>query len=230
MRFNRIAALAGGCFIVAIIVSVALLGGDELTVDDSPSEVRSYLASDQAMHRWSVFFGAIALPFAAVFIAGVVNSLQASDREHGEAWAVVALMGGLSMGAAAGVGDILLAILFFRGGEGLDDATILALQDGQRIAYAGMGPPIAILMVSVAVSGLQHRTWPAWHAVLGLVGAAVSVVAALSVVSASGDVQIAGLFAFPALLVWSLVTSVMLFRAPRVQPQGLPDARAPAGT
>jgi hypothetical protein len=230
MPFNRVAAIAGSCFVVAIIVSVGLLGGDELTVDDSPSEVRSYLASDEAMHRWSVFFGAVALPFAAIFFAGVVNSLLASDREHGEAWAVVALMGSLFMVAAAGVGDVLLAILFFRGGEGLDDSTILALQDGQRIAYAGIGPPVAILMVAVAVSGLQHRTWPAWHAVLGLVGAAASAIAALSVVSPGGDVQVAGLFAFPALLIWSLLTSVVLFRAQRVQPQGLPAARAPAGT
>ena len=230
MPFHRITAIAGLVFIVAVIFSVALLGGDELTVDNSPSEVRSYLSGDEAMHRWSVFFSVMALPFAAIFFAGVVSSLQASDREHGEAWAVVALLGAVLLGAAAGTADTLLAILFFRGGEGLDDSTILALQDGQRIAYASMGPAMAILMVAVALSGMRHQTWPVWHAMLGLAGAAASIIAPLSVLSPDGDIQVAALFAFPALLIWSLASCVLLLRTPSASAQSSAPLGSPAGT
>lgn len=211
MSFHRLAGIAGIAFVIMIISSAALMG-DAPLVEADAAEVRSYLAEDQRIHRLSSLLTAFAIPFGLLFFAAVVASLRASDQAHGEAWSLVALLGAVAMLISATIGDVLLYVAFLRGGEGLDDATLRLLWDGQLMAFAAMGAGIAVFTASVSVSSLLHGAWPRWHAILGLIATAVNLVAPLSLISATNNAEAFSNFAFPALLVWSLATSVMLVR------------------
>lgn len=207
MSFQRIAGIAGIVFVALLVVNGVMLG-DQPYVNDSIADVRSYVGSDESMHKTGLFIGMLVLPFAVLFFAGLVARLRASDIAHAEGWSVVTLLGAVLFGASAGVGDVLYATTVFRGGEGLDDATLRVLWDGQNIAYASMGIALTALALGVAVPVLERGLWPFWYGLLTLVAAALGVVTLIGVIS---DTSSAWLFiGFITFGVWTLVTGVLM--------------------
>lgn len=202
--------------IALLIVNGALLGDQPLS-GDSIDEVRQYISDDEGLRKTAVFIGIALGPFAIVFFAGVANKLRASDREHGEGWAIAAIASGILIGAAAGVGDTLTATLVFRGGEDLSASTIRAIWDAKTIAYASTGIGATALVLSVAIPTFMHKVWPVWYAALGALVAVLGVLALISVVSATNGSNLFGFIGFIALLVWMLVTSILLLREPAAQ-------------
>ena len=213
MSFSRMAGVSGIAFLILIILNAVLLGDQPFSGDDV-DEVRDYIEGDEGLHKTAMFLGIVLLPFAILFFAGVANRLRASDREHGEAWAIAAIASAIFIGAAAGIGDALISTLIFRGGEGLSDSTIRAIWDAQTIAYSSTGIAVTGLTLSVAIPTVLHRVWPLWHAALGAIAAVLGVLAIISIVSATTGGNIFGLIGFVGLLVWVLATSVLLILEP----------------
>jgi hypothetical protein len=213
MSFYRIAGLAGIVFIVLVVLNAVLLGNQPLA-DDSVSEVRDYISGDEGMHKTALFLGIVLLPFAVIFFAGLTVKLRESDRANVEGWGFAALAGAVLLGAGVGVGDAMVSALFFRSGEGLDDATIRVLWDAQLTSYAATGAAVATLTLSTAVPTLWHRIWPTWHGLLGIVVGVLGVLSLIGVVSdTNGGNAFAGI-GFVAFAVWTLATSVLLLREP----------------
>jgi hypothetical protein len=211
MSFNRVAAVGGFIAIVLIVLSVALTGSQP-TLDDPIEDVMEYLNNDADMHRASLVFSVLDLPFFALFLAGVASKLRDSDREHGEAWAIVAIAGGILIGAAAGTGEVLMGALFLRGGDGLDASVVRVLFDGAVIAYVSAGVAIAALTGSVAASAIRHRFWPEWYGWLSALVAAVGFASVAGVVWTSTTGFAVGAIALPTLAIWTLTTSVLMYR------------------
>lgn len=211
MNFSRIAALSGLVFVALAIANAVLLGSPPFPEDDI-ADVRKYVEEDEALHKAALFVLVSALPFAAVFFAGVVNHLRASDTEHHEAWGIAALGGAVLMGSAAVVGDTLYALLIYRGGSGLDDSTLRLLKDGELIAYSAMGVSIAAVAGSVAVPTFMHRALPIWH---GAVGVVIVIFGFLGTIAMVSDTDAGAWFSSistVSLAVWVLVTSIVLLR------------------
>ncbi len=207
MSFQRIAGIAGLVFVALMVVNGVLLG-DQPVADDGIGAVRSYVSSDESMHKTGIFIGMLILPFAVLFFAGLVARLRESDLAHAEGWGTVTLLGAVLMGATAGLGGVLSATAVFRGGEGLDDATLRALWDGQLVAFASMGIALTILAVGVAVPVLERGLWPMWFGLLSLVVAVLGVVTLIGTISDTNSayMYIGGI----SMAVWTLVASILL--------------------
>jgi hypothetical protein len=216
MSFRRIAGLSGVVFVVLMVLNGILLG-DQPLAGDSVDEVRTYLADDVNLHKTAFILGMVLLPFAVVFFAGLYTKLRASDIAHDEGWAIAAVLGAVLLGASAGVGDIALGALLFRGGSGLDDPTLRIVWDAQIIAYSSTG--IALTAIAVAVPTLRHKLWPAWYPLLSLIAAAAGAIALVAVVSDTNGGSIFGLIGFIAFAIWVLATSGLLItERPTISP------------
>lgn len=209
MSFRRIAGISG---LVVFVLSVltGVLGGDTPLAGDSVEDIRSYLAEDQNMHKAGLVFSVLILPFAAVFFAGLFHKIRESDRAHNGAWAIAAAIGGVLLGAAAGIGDTILAALLLRGGEGLDDSTLRALWDAQMIGYSSTGVAITVLVVAPAIPTLRHKIWPMWHGILGLIVGVAGLLTVISLVSDSNGGSALGFLGFIGLALWLLATSILM--------------------
>lgn len=209
MSFRRIAGMSG---LVAFVLSVltGLFSGDTPLAGDSVEDIRSYLAEDQNMHKLGLVLGVLIAPFAAIFFAGLFHKVRASDRINNEAWAIATVIGGVLLGASAGVGDAAVGAALLRGGEGLDDSTLRALWDLQLIAYSTTGVAITVLVIAPAIPTLRHKIWPMWHGLFGLVVGLASLLTLIAVVSDSSGGSAFGLVGFIGLALWILVTSILM--------------------
>ena len=210
MSFNRIAAIGGIIGVVLLILNGVLLG-NQPALDVSIEEVRQYIGEDAAMHRTAMVFGIATLPFYAVFFSGVAMRLRDSDREHGEGWAIVAIVGAILLFATAAIGDTMAVVLFLRGGDGLDDSAVRALYDTWLVSYGSIGVAVAALTGSVAIATLRHRIWPTWY---GWLAALVAIIGFISVggVAWTSTALVLVFAVFIGILVWTLVTSVLMYR------------------
>ena len=211
MSFNRLAALAGFIVIVLLVLNAALLG-DQPTLDDSIEDVVQYIGEDQALHRLAAVLGLLDLPFYIVFIAAIVAKLRDGDREHGEAWAIAALAGAVFIGVTATIGESLNLILFLRGGEGLDDSTVRAIYDGSAVAYGSIGIAVAGVTGSVAIAAIRREFWPRWYGWLSALVAVIGVISVGGVAWTSTAGLLLGIAPFVGLLVWTLASSILLYR------------------
>jgi hypothetical protein len=211
MSFARTAGAAGVVAVILMLLNAILLGNQPM-LDESPAEIRSYVSGDLDMHRAALLFGAAILPFYGVFLAGIVMRIAAVDREHSEAWAIVALAGGIILGATATVGDAMIGVLTLRGGAGLDDDTLRVLWDLTFRAYASAGLAIGTMIGAIAISSYRHLTWAPWY---GWISALAAVLGFLTIVGTnwtSDAAVVLSFVGFGALMVWTLVTGVLLLR------------------
>lgn len=211
MSFTRTAGAAGVIAVLLMLLNLALLG-NQPTLDDPTSEVVSYIGEDLDMHRAGLLFGAAILPFYAVFLVGIVSLIRASDREHNESWAIVALAGGILLGAVATVGDLMIGALTLRGGAGLDDETIRALWDVGVRAYSSAGIAIGTMTAAVAISSLRHPRWAEWYGWLSALAAVVAFITIIGTNWTSDTGYYLGFLGFGALIVWTIVTAVLMLR------------------
>ena len=213
MSFRRLAAYGGIGAVVLLVLNIILLGNQPLATD-SIEEIVDYLRKDIKAHKLGFIFGLAVVPFFALFLAGVVTEMRATDREHNEGWAIVTLSGGILLAAAAGVGEALLGALFFRGGSGLDPAIVRALYDAQAVAFASTGVAMTALVGGVAASTLLHRREPAWYGWLSALVAALGILTLVGIMSRTTGVYVLVIPSFFGLIVWTLVTSVLMLRSP----------------
>ncbi len=211
MSFNRIAAIGGFITVALLILNGALLGSQP-TLDDPIEDVVRYIGDDLTMHRLAMAFGILSLPFIIVFMAGIVSKLRDGDRELNEAWGIAALAGAILTGATAAIGDTFAVMLFLRGGDGLDDSTVRVIYDGVAVAYGSMGISIAALTGSVAVATIKRKFWPDWYGWLSALAAVIGFISVGGIFLTSFAGLLLGFAPFVALLVWTLATSVLMYR------------------
>jgi hypothetical protein len=157
---------------------------------------------------------------ATLFGAGAVRVLWQSERERGEAWALLGFAGLVLQNAVfAGVIAIRLALASTAADGVGADTSLWALHDA---LFTLNGTFLALALVGLSVGGLRAGLIRPWHGRWGLVAAALlfgSAVLAPLVIDHTGPLGLLGLVGWLMWVVWIVVYGVVLMRrAPAPQP------------
>ena len=196
-RWHALAPLAGVGF-VALAVAAFIISGETPDTNDSPQKVLNFYRDNDSEQIWASAF----LAWASVlflFFAGVLRTVLRA-AEGGLARLSTVAFGG---GVVLAIGMLSFAGFTFALADTADDLTPAAAQALNALnsdfffpVAAGLGT----LMLATALSSLRSKALPAWLAWPALVLG----IAALTPV---------GFFAFLLFGVWTLVTSVVLWRS-----------------
>jgi hypothetical protein len=158
---------------------------------------------------------------ATLFGAGAVRVLWRSERNRGEAWALLGFAGLVLQNAVfTGVVAIRLA-LASTAADGIGaDTSLWALHDA---LFTLNGTFLAIALLGLSVGGLRGGLIRPWHGSWGLVAAALlfgSAVLAPLVIDHAGPLGLLGLAGWLMWVVWLVVYGVALIRRAPQSPTG----------
>jgi hypothetical protein len=158
---------------------------------------------------------------ATLFGAGAVRVLWRSERNRGEAWALLGFAGLVLQNAVfTGVVAIRLA-LASTAADGIGaDTSLWALHDA---LFTLNGTFLAIALLGLSVGGLRGGLIRPWHGRWGLVAAALlfgSAVLAPLVIDHAGPLGLLGLAGWLMWVVWLVVYGVALIRRAPQSPTG----------
>lgn len=210
MSFRQIAGIAGVVFVVLLAITIALTAGEPSPADPL-SDVVDYYQDDAGLIEVALGLGTAAILLLPVWLVGIVGRLGG----QGEPWAVVGLVGGAIIVAAATVQGAFDAALVLRHEQLGDDSFTLLLWDLRNITFAGITIAGAVLLGGLSIATLLRGGLPAWLGWLGAVGALAGAVGAIPIVALADGSDI-GLFAFAwfiIFLLWVLISSVLLIRS-----------------
>jgi hypothetical protein len=195
MQMSRFVPLSG-VLAVVLIITAAIIGGETPQTDDSIREIVSfYRDNDQAGPAALFALGSL---FFLIFVATLCNALRTAEPGRRGA-STLALVGGTILV----VGMTIFAGIGFTLGDAADELTPGAIQTLNAL-NSDLFFPLAVgnaaFLLGAGVSVLQTAALPKW------VGWAAIV---LGVFAASP----LGFFAFLLMGIWSLIVSVLLWRA-----------------
>jgi hypothetical protein len=184
---------------VLLAVLAFVVAGETPDIDDSPQKILDFYVDNDTSQIW----GAVLLAWSTValmFFLGVLRStLRAAEGAIGRLSAVafgggiVLIIGALSFaGFTFTLGDVA--------DDGLSPQAAQALNALNSDFFFPVAVGVATLMLATAIVSLGSRALPPWLAWPALV---IGIVAVTPL----------GFFAFLAFLLWTLVASVVLWRA-----------------
>jgi hypothetical protein len=188
-----------GILFVVLAVLAFIVSGETPGTEDSPQEILDYYKDNDSDMIWaSSLLGWAAVSF--LFFLGVLRTMLRAT-ETGPGWlSAVAFGGGLLLAA----GMLSFAGFGFALGDTADDLTPEAAQalnslnsDFFFLVAGGLGT----LMIALGILSIRSRVLPAW---LGWIALVIGIVAITPL----------GFFAFLVFLLWTVVVSVVLWRAP----------------
>jgi len=218
VSFRRMAGFAGLLFVVLLIASSFVYGGEPLLDWATPTTGIEQIVGQGFEHGSSSYllagvlraFGAVALiPFAA----GFAMPFFFSDREHDEGFGVVIVAALVAASTTIGAALAALTTLGLRLEE-LDDSAKWALWDLSKAAYA-----FSILLVIPAAAGaaaaiMRHGVMPRWFGYLSAVVALFGLSAIAGFLKFKGDEPMVVLVGFLGILVWVFTASIVMIREP----------------
>ena len=209
---KRIAAAAGGLFVLAQLGSTAAAGGPPPNGDDPLAQlVGHYHDHFQALLLSDYLFG-ISVAFLLVFVAG----LRVAVWREGDGGVLpgAVLAGGLVGGAMMLVDGAAESTVGFAATHGGGDALVLALFELSKIVFGFMAVPLCVLVGATSLAVLSGAFAPRWMGLAGIAVALVLLVAPIYIFSgAAALTSLAGL-AYVLFLAWAAAASFFLYRAP----------------
>lgn len=209
-RWHVLAPLTGVLF-VALVVAAFIIGGETPDTNDSPQKILDFYVDNGNSQLWA---GAV-LAWATVplmFFLGVLRSTLHAAEGSIARLSAVAFGGGIVMI----VGVLSFAGFSFTLGDVADDGLTPVAAQALNALNSDFFFPVAVgtatLMIATGIASLGSRALPRWLAWPALV---IGVVALTP----------AGFFAFLAFMLWTVATSILLWRARSAEP----PATAPAG-
>ncbi len=222
MDFARISGAAALCFALLIVAgNVILVPAGLPRTGAGIGEVDGFFRA----HGGLVGLGSALTPaawvLATLFGAGAVRALWRSERNRGEAWALLGFAGLVLQNAVfTGVVAIRLA-LASTAADGIGaDTSLWALHDA---LFTLNGTFLAIALLGLSVGGLRGGLIRPWHGRWGLVAAALlfgSAVLAPLVIDHAGPLGLLGLAGWLMWVVWLVVYGVALMRRAPQSPTG----------
>lgn len=194
---ERLAPLTGLVFVGLILVTIFGFGNNEPDATDSTQKVVAYWHNHHDKEMFGALIGTVAV-VSLVWFGGVVRAHLAS-AEGGAARLATTAFGGFVL---IGVGGLLFSGIDFAAADtaGKVPAGVTqTLSVMNSDLYFPLAGGLAIAMLATGVASLRHKALPTW---LGVLAILIGVIAVTPV----------GFFGFLALLVWSLVTSILLYR------------------
>ncbi|TMC50569.1 MAG: hypothetical protein E6J14_03165 [Chloroflexi bacterium] len=192
-RWTRFAPLVGVVFVVVLAVSFAITGNTPSSTD-SGDKVIAYYRDHKSAQQASAFLGLYALVFG-VFFFGV---MRAHLRSRGAAGLAAAAFGGGVLLAVGGAGFSGFSFALADAPDKLTPAAAQALNILNNDFFFPLAAGGAIFMIGNGLAIVRTAALPVW---LGWVAVVIGV----------ANLTPVGFFAFLALLLWVLVTSILLF-------------------
>lgn len=207
MPFARLAGLAalGFAAIVATINILVGVSGWPLPSDAGPDEVTRYFAVHSGLIGVDVAVTLANTVLIVVFGAGAFAVIWPVERERGEAWSVVGLLGAAIMAAQFGVVVAIRAALT----DGTGPAT--GVWDLHNALFSAVGVGLGTIMLGLSIGGIRTATIRRWHGGLGLVSAALLIGSAVLTPVVAG-LDAVGLAGFAGWLVWLTTFGLVLLR------------------
>jgi hypothetical protein len=213
--FKRTAGVAGVLFVVLMLA--ALLLAADAPDPDAPSDVVArYYVRDAGPAKAASTLSALALVPFAVFIAGLLTAVRAAERDQGEGWSVVGVIGVGVTATAVLVSSAVNAALAI-GAASLRTApamtgSLYRLNTLMLLGLVALG--FALTAGGFSIAGSRTRALPPSLCSLGIIAALFGVLGGiLSVESVQGSAL--GSIAFIAFLmfmVWSLLLAISMIR------------------
>lgn len=215
MPFKRTAGVGGILFVILVLAGF-LLAGDAPDPDAPSGVIARYYAQDAGPAKVASTLSALALVPFAVFVAGLLTAVREAERDRGEGWAFVGVIGTAVTVTAVLVSSGVNAALAI-GASALRTAPALTntLYDLQALMLLGLvALGFALTAGGFSIAGARTRALPPSLCSLGIIGSAFSVLGGiLSVKSVQGSAWGAvGFIAFLMFLVWSLLLAISLTR------------------
>jgi hypothetical protein len=206
--WDRLAA-GGGVVGVVLFVIAGIIYGTPPDADASATSVVDFFQDNRDQVLWAIFLQGLGVLAILWFIAALVTTM----RDVGEPRLAVAAFGayvlGFSIGAA---GAMALAGAAFGVAESADPGSVAALYHVGRICDTFSGLLIAGLPAAVAGTAFRTKLFPAWWAWLSALFALWGVVGATAFATDGfWSPDGAGFVGFIAFMVWTLVTSILLY-------------------
>jgi hypothetical protein len=198
---------------VALAVAAFIISGETPDTDDSPQKILDFYVDNDNEQIWA----AALLAWSAVpllFFLGVLRSTLHAAEGAIARLSAVAFAGGIVLV----FGAVSFAGFTFTLGDTADDGLTLQAAQALNALNSDFFFPVAVgtgtLMLASGIAGITSRALPGWLAWPALV---IGIVALTPL----------GFFAFLAFLLWTLATSVVLWRARAAEP---PATAPPAAT
>jgi hypothetical protein len=197
-RWHVLAPLTGVLFVV-LAVAAFIISGETPGTDDSPQKILNFYVDNDTSQLWA---GAV-LAWSTVpllFFLGVLRSTLHAAEGPIARLSAVAFGGGIVLI----IGALSFAGFTFTLGDIADDG--LTPQAAQTLNalnsdfFFPVAAGLATLMIATGLAAIAWRALPAWLAWTALV---IGIVALTPL----------GFFAFLVFLLWTVVTSVVLWRA-----------------
>ncbi len=215
LSFDRVGAVAG-VVTALLLVSMFTL----IPALPAPNKPISDIARSATVNRDGLlvgtYLGALLSGALMVFGAAVAARLRRAEGLTG-GWWILALAGATAAGAIGFVSNALIVVLVRAVGHGVRGDVLWLAYGGDHWIGVLTGVPLAVFLLGAALGVRAGGALPRW------VGAGALVVAALMVVGAgsiTGDETDGGplgavlVFAYLGLVVWTVATSVVLWRSP----------------
>jgi hypothetical protein len=201
--FNRVAALGGIAYVVLSMVAIFQAPLPDL--DNSPAEVRAFLATNPGAGVWT---GTVILLFAWFGLLAFAGRLSAELRDAGRRWEIHASM---VVSSAVVYGSVTLLATAVDAGvvyrlPNSPPGDAVALLDLAAIAHFLSAAVLAIMCLAAAHVALATRVLPRWTAWLGL-ATSVALLGGTVVLLRTTDPMH---YAATALLAWIIAVSIVL--------------------
>jgi hypothetical protein len=217
LSWQKLLALSGVVFAVLFVIGWFASGGDAPDYGASDPDWTSWASDNQ----WKSRIGAFAMLLAGFvflhFAAAVRTTLGDAETRLGSPARLARVAFG---GAITGMAGMVMAIVTISSAttEGAEVDPVVT----RAIASASAGPFLlsamgfAALLLTAGLLTLRTGVFARWTGVVALIGAAGFLVAFAAVLSGLGEDSLFGFGFFPgvlALVIWSISTSVAVFRA-----------------
>jgi hypothetical protein len=200
--------LAGIIFVILNVVGFAI-SGQPPDLNASAEKIQTYIADNDSGIKIAAILFAIAIIFGIAWLASLWRAISRLEP-RGPRLALMAILGFLLSGAAAGVAQAFLGgyTARFATEGGAADFVWAVCNAMFGIALAG----IAVHMLAIAALTMRSGFLPAWTAWLALVSAVACTVATGVTGSTANWLMPFLLVGFLSWMVWILIASVLLYR------------------
>lgn len=212
MSFTRLAGAAGVVFAAIVVVINVAMGANDwpLKADTSPGEVAKYFADNATLLNLEVSLALLNVVLMAVFGAGAFATIWPREREHGEAWSIVGVVGVAVMTA------LFAAVVSTRAALAAGHDPAGGLFDLHNALFTAVGIGLAIILFGFSIGGMRTATIRRWHGMLGVASGLLLTVSAVltpaTVGEDPGGLAVIGLVGFLGWLVWLPTFGVVLLR------------------
>jgi hypothetical protein len=208
-RWERYGALGGIVFVVLVVASIIVTGGNA-TATDSASKIVKYFSDHQDGIKVAAFLSVLASVPIIVWAGSLWPRLHRAGDRHNRL-ALIAVLGLL----IGGVGNLTQNAV----NAGVALELHLISPNGVKFYFvlsqafgAGGLVGLAVLVFAVSAAAFRLGAFPRWIGWLGVVDGIVFLVASYSIATTNDGIGALGLIGFVLWAIWLVATSVVMYR------------------